>query len=113
MTRTIDRAALSEALEQLKELPFPDHPDDPDLAEWVLELAELDGHIVGLATTALGSARICPTESVAAAQHEALLSEMGAVGEDEAIYNDCRGYVRKLVVIEHLLSGQPGGHVED
>lgn len=112
MTRNIDRAALSEALEQLKQRPFPDHPDDPDLAEWVLELAELDGHIVGLATTALASARMGPTVSVAAVQHKALLSEMGAVGDDEAIYNDCCSYIRTLVVIEHLLSGQDAGHVE-
>lgn len=74
----------------------------------MLELAELDGHIVGLATTALASRRIGPMESGAAVQHEVLLSEMGVVGVDETIYYDCRNYIRKLVVIEELLSGREG-----
>jgi hypothetical protein len=112
MTRKINRAALSDALEALKELPFPGHPDDPDLAEWVLELTELDGHVVGLATSALSSARTDPVHSAAAAQHQEWLERMGAVGDDEATYDDCRDYIRKLVMIEDLLAGRTGRHGE-
>lgn len=112
MTREINRAALSEALDELKELPFPGHPDDPDLAAWVLELTELDGHLVGLATTALASSRARPLASVAASKHRDWLDQLGVVGDDEAIYDACRDYIHKLVEIEDVLAGRNERNVE-
>lgn len=108
MNRRIDHPALLLALEQLKGIPFPGHPDDPDLAEWVLELTELDGHFVGLAVSALASSRSGLTDSTEVARHEALLAELGAVGDDKAIYDRCRQYVSQLRWIEELLSGREG-----
>ena len=46
-------AQIGERLRRLKELTFPAKPGDTQLAEWILDLAELDGHYAGLATTAL------------------------------------------------------------
>lgn len=112
MASRIDRAELSRAVEELKAMPFPGHPDDPDLAEWVLELTELDGHLVGLATTTLASSRAEPVHSTGAAQHEARLRQLGAVGDDEPVYDACRDYIDKLVEIEDLLAGRNDRHVE-
>ena len=106
MPKQIDRTALAEALDELTELPFPGHPDDPDLAEWVLELAELDGHLAGLATTALSAARMRPLDSSDAAHHQERLGQLGAVGTDEAIYEESRDRIHKLVQIEDLLAGR-------
>jgi hypothetical protein len=105
MSRDVDLAALSEALSDLKRLPFPGHPADPDLADWILELAELDGYLVGLATTAVASRRPEVVRSEEARHHEAVLNRMGAVGDDEPIYDDCRSFIGKLVVIERILTG--------
>lgn len=46
--------------------------------------------------------------TAAASQHEKWLEQLGAVGDDEAIYEVCRGYIRKLVEIENLLAGKGG-----
>jgi len=102
----IDRDALASAFDQLKSRPFPGHPDDPDLAEWVLELTELDGHIAGLAATALGSglAQVLSVHEVA--DHARRLDDIRVVGDDEGIYEVCAAYVHALQRVEDALCGR-------
>lgn len=106
MSRRVDQAALSLALEQLKGLPFPSHPNDPELAEWVLDLAELDGHFVGLAVSALASGGSALADSGECARHQERLAQLGVVGSDEEIYDCGRRYINRLRRIEDLLAGR-------
>lgn len=106
MTRRVDQPALSQALEELKGLAFPGHPNDSELAEWVLDLAELDGHVVGLAVSALASGRSDLARSSECARHEARFTRLGVAESDEAIYHSGRLYVRRLQCIENLLAGR-------
>ena len=41
--------SLSILLARLKKTNFPEFPDDETFSNWVAELEEMDGHIVGLA----------------------------------------------------------------
>jgi len=103
---SIDRQALASAFDQLKAQPFPSHPDDSDLAEWVLDLTDLDGHIAGLAATALGSSREQSPASHEVADHARRLSEISVVGNDERIYEACISYVEALQRVEDALRGR-------
>ena len=102
----INRDALASMFEDLKGCPFPGHPDDPDLAEWVLELSELDGHIAGLAVTALGSSNPEAAHVHDVAHHAQRLREIGVVGADELIYQECVDYIQALLRVEDALGGQ-------
>lgn len=102
----IDRDSLADALDELKGRPFPGHPDDPNLADWVLELTELDGHIAGLAIAALGSSRALPTESHDVAEHARRLADIRVVGDDERVYDDCLSYIEALKRVEDVLGGR-------
>ncbi|MFV0317737.1 MAG: hypothetical protein ACK5O2_12350 [Microthrixaceae bacterium] len=103
------RNELAAAFDDLKRRRFPEHPDDPDLSDWVLELAQLDGHIAGLAVTALGpSSRSRSPESKAAAAHGRRLRAIRVVGDDELIYDECLAYVHALERVEAALSGRLG-----
>ena len=103
---TINREALAAAWEDLKSLSFPEHPDDLDLAEWLLELTELDGYIAGLAVTALGSWPVAAMPGNTAAEHEGRLSELRVVGRDELVYEASVAYVSALVRVEAALAGR-------
>ncbi len=48
---------IETALERLKKLPFPEFAESDILADWQAELVELDGHIVGAATTILSGGK--------------------------------------------------------
>ncbi len=105
----VDRDELRTAFENLAALPFPAHPDDIELSEWVLELAEIDGHIAGLATSALGASRPQAMRLDVAALHLARLHEIRVVGEDECIYDSCVVYAKAVERVETVLNGGFGG----
>jgi hypothetical protein len=102
---TIDQ--LQTAMDVLRRLDFPGHPNDPDLAEWILDLAELDGHLVGLASTALASrASHSATRLDSASTHRARLHVIKVVGADKAIYDQCVAYAVALERVEAALAGR-------
>lgn len=100
---TKDLGALRAAWQELQALPFPEHPGDDLLASWVLELAELDGHIAGLARTALGSRGARTATSKELEAHGASLQEIAVTGDDLVTYNACVTYVSALQRVEHAL----------
>ena len=104
----VNRDELRTAFENLMALPFPGHPDDLELAGWVLDLAEIDGHVAGLATSALGASRPQTVSSNVAAPHLARLREIRVVGEDEVIYDGCVVYAQAVERVEQVLNGDPG-----
>ena len=100
-----DLDALAAAFRELQRLPFPGHPHDSGLADWILELVELDGHLAGLATTVLGSGRRGTARSDHVLQHAEYLREIRVVGDDERIYGECTTYVDALARVERALNG--------
>jgi hypothetical protein len=89
--------ALAEALDHLKALPFPPEPDDPDIADWIVDLLEVDGHYAGLATTALAGGRIVPPDPGDLAELRGRLDALRAgTPADEAILSGCHGYLTAL-----------------
>lgn len=105
----MDRDVLATAFDQLKGCSFPGHPDDPDLAEWVLELTELDGHIAGLAVTALASGNAQAADLRDVEDHAEWLREISVVGDDERIYQECLDYIAALGGVENALRGRSSG----
>ena len=104
----IDRHALDSALNQLQRRSFPGHPEDVELAGWILELAEIDGHIAGLAATVLGATRAEAVHLDDVASHAHRLTEIRVVGEDERVYDDCVAYLEVLRQVEQALNGHRG-----
>lgn len=94
---TVDREAVSRALEDLKASSFPPSPEDPDLGDWIMELLEIDGHYAGLATTVDGSGRATPPT---AHELDDLRDWLGhvrvATPGDEEILAQCRSYFGAL-----------------
>ena len=100
------RDRLAQAWEHLVALPFPDHPDDPDLSDWLLDLAELDGHVAGLAKSALAGASVPSSPRPEVDRHARLLDELRVVGDDEEIYLQCQIYVDALAGVAEALSDE-------
>jgi hypothetical protein len=98
-----ERAMLQSTVADLKGIPFPDHPSDLDLSDWILELSELDGHLVGVASTMVGSVRPRVSVTDEAEQHGRRLSSISVVGDDEGIYRQCVAYIDKLIGLERML----------
>lgn len=100
-TRAVPRSrdeayeALRGAFDRLRKTSFPDHPHDLDLAGWVLDLAEADAYVAGLADTVLAGGR--PVGPVAGLEDlKSRLTELRAVGEDEEILAQCVRYFAAL-----------------
>ncbi len=108
MSYVIDHARLllSRALNDLMSAPFPQHPEDERLAEWILELAELDGHLAGLAHSALSARPARPLRSTAAINHATRLRDLSVADVDEPIWRQCRDYIARLQLIEEILAGR-------
>lgn len=101
-------SALSTALERVRGLPFPDHPDDLELAGWVLDLAEADAHLVGLAETVLGGGRPLHGGVADLSELESRLAEIRVFGNDELILEHCRRYLTALRVVRDALQAASG-----
>ena len=103
-----DLTQLAVALEQVKARAFPAAPRDADLADWILDLAELDGYLVGCAMSSISANDIRPVPSAAAVGHAARLAEMQVSGDDEAIYSECVSYIAALQRLEEELAARRG-----
>lgn len=72
----------------------------------MLDLAELDGHVAGLALTALGASRPTAFESREVAEHAARLRGIAVTRDDTAVYEDCVAYIEALQRVENALAGR-------
>jgi hypothetical protein len=93
------------AVDDLKAEEFPDHPSSIELANWILDLVELDGHIAGKALSILGGVATVHHRGEAQALRKELDS-IGVVGDDEAIRDMCRAYIEKLERLDAALAGE-------
>lgn len=94
----MDRKLVESAFDDLRLLAFPHPPEDPDLADWILELLELDGFYAGLATSVLGgSSRVAMPRRDELDSLRTWLGELRvATDEDESILEHCRRYLHVL-----------------
>ena len=46
---------LKQLVDEHNQLPFPEHPSNDELSEWILELCELDAYFLGIANSILNS----------------------------------------------------------
>ena len=95
---------LAQAWQDFVELPFPGHPDDPDLSDWVLDLAELDAHVAGLARSALSGGPVTAPPVGDIEQSARRLAALRVVGEDEEIYRQCQEYIESLAKVADALA---------
>lgn len=99
----MDRERLQAAWDHFRSLPFPDHPDDPDFDDWLLDFAETDGYYAGLATTALGGGRVDVDRSHLRSAKDDLSHIRVITEEDEEILAATRRYVDALEAVVDAL----------
>ncbi len=84
-------------LHVLQDLHFPERPEDERLADWILNLAEMDGHYVGVAVSLLAGERIGIGDGSDIEKALVSLEEIRpAAPSDKAIQARCRLYVHAL-----------------
>jgi hypothetical protein len=94
----MDRKIVESALDDLRSHVFPSPPEDPDLADWIMELLELDGFYAGIATSVVtGSSPPALPKRDELDSLRAWLKELrAATEEDESILEHCRRYFQVL-----------------
>ena len=89
---------LENAFEWLKRLPFPEFAEGEELGNWQANLAELDGHIAGIAATVLAgghtASSMLPRQVAALRQQLESMSDI--LEEDREILAECRKYLDAL-----------------
>lgn len=94
------KPTLSETLAELKAKKFPEFPDNEALSKWVAELAEMDGHVVGLAMQVEAGQYIDKAllrkqfADFSAAFNEVSIN--GLCANDQNIHRDCKLYILLL-----------------
>jgi hypothetical protein len=99
----MDRERLQAEWERFRALPFPDHPDDPDFDDWLLDFAETDAYYAGLAATALGGGKVDVDKSHIRAAKDGLSHIRVITDEDEEILGAARKYVEALEAVVDAL----------
>ena len=97
----------TEVLQTLKERKFPEFPDDDAFSNWVAELAEMGGHVTGLAMQAAAGQNIdkCLLKTQYAEFQSTFcgLSVTTFNEKDKTIHAECTAYIRLLGdVVESL-----------
>ncbi len=78
-------------------LGFPDFPEDDDFADWMGELAELDGYYVGLATSNMGSSRPSEISKDQLSEHANRLAQFSSLeGDDRDVFHAAEVYIQSL-----------------
>lgn len=89
---------IQDRLAYLRKLPFPEWAEDDMLAEWQSELAETEGFVAGLATSAIAGGS--PDTSMVGHHMHKLREAFDAVvnvpEEDREIYAHCAQYMAAL-----------------
>lgn len=99
---------LEESLNQLKQCAFPSFPEDDALSNWVEELAEFDGYVVGIAAsaTAGGQLNIARLNKQSAQFRLAFtsLSRTYPEPKDNHIYQACGRYLELVEGVVRALN---------
>ena len=93
---------LKKCFDELRGMNFPEPGESDELADWIGELAEFDGYIAGLATTALAGSAIkdIPKDEVENMKLR-LVSIKDIPDEDMSVRSECVSY---LDVLERLIA---------
>jgi len=79
------------------QLPFPEHPDSEELAEWILDLAELDGQYLGIATSFLNQRKLYPLDFSDYNKKKNKLCSISVFSEnDKIIFDFCVCYIDSI-----------------
>jgi|SRR5579872_47008 len=95
---------LQAAFDALKSLDFPQRPESDELHEWLLELAEIDGHLAGLASSVIGGAdaRMLAISDIGSFADS--LQKIDVVSEsDRMIHARCMRYADRLCELQLAL----------
>lgn len=83
-------------LKKHRSLTFPQFPEDDQFAEWLSELAEVDGYYVGLASAGAREFQKKANMSFLADIETKLEKFAMLGGGDKLIYEKCKSYVQSL-----------------
>lgn len=95
---------LVSAWEALEPLPFPPHPQDDDLSNWLFDLLEADGFYAGVVSSVLsGASPSLPRENELSHLSLRLANLQVADPGDEKILEQCRTYFRAMERVHRAL----------
>ncbi len=95
---------LKGTIDSLKTVAFPDHPESDALDEWILELAEADGYIAGIAiSVASGSDPTTFSVSGLDSLSNSLRDISVSNNTDDVTYSQCIRYLESLKVVRNAL----------
>ncbi len=95
---------IKQYFDDMQSVPFPDAGESDDLADWIADLAELDGHIAGLAATALGGFRVMSVPKNKMAEMKARLQAIDNIPpEDVIVREQCEAYFAALQRVAEAL----------
>jgi hypothetical protein len=94
---------LRQALDDIRGMAFPKHPQSDALDEWLLELAESDAFIVGNAVSVLSGENPAKIKIIDLNLARAALQEIEVRVEDQDIYSQCLEYLDGLDQIQKSL----------
>ena len=91
---------LKTAFERLWNLPFPDVAGGDELADWIMELAEFESYIAGIASTILECGST-DTDTASVGRDlekfgERLMSIRVTTDDDRLRHEECKSYLEAL-----------------
>lgn len=96
---------LKALLDNHVSLPFPSHPDNDELSNWIIDLAELDGFYIGIALSALNAKKIkCVDLSDIEKVKNNLQNIFVTTENDKKIAQACKVYVASIEKIIHEIN---------
>jgi hypothetical protein len=98
---------LESTFQNLQALGFPEAGESDDLADWIAELSEFDGHVAGIATTIMadGNADTSKLKDEAVKLRLRLIQITDIPNEDREGFENCKKYFFALEeVIENLVT---------
>jgi hypothetical protein len=95
---------LHQLVDYHTQLPFPEHPDNDKLAEWILELSEFDGHYLGIANSFLNNKK---SEKIDFSDFEKMNNRLTTIvsesDNDRIILDSCYKYMISIKnIIEEI-----------
>lgn len=100
----MDRQAVSQAFDRMRNLAFPVSPADPDLGDWIMDLLEADTYYAGIATSVLAGASFSRPPRAGLDELAEWLSELRVASpEDQSILDHCRDYFAALRALHEAL----------
>ena len=98
-------ARMKTAFAEHWELEFPTVPADDALADWIVDLAEVDGHYAGLASSALGGKDVGRKADMSPLKKlEQDFRRLTGKTSDRGVADECRDYLKSLRRLADLLT---------